>query len=62
MVSRPQSPLKRFKNINTYGNGCNVSFSPDGKLMALAIPADLQTDGTSLLNIYDVFDSTLKPL
>lgn len=30
--------------------------------MALAIPADLQTDGTSLLNIYDVFDSTLKPL
>lgn len=30
--------------------------------MAFAIPADLQTDATSLLNIYDVFDSTLKPL
>lgn len=60
--SLPQSPLKRFKNANTFGNGCNVAFSPDGKLMAFAIPADLQTDATSLLNIYDVFDSTLKPL
>ena len=60
--SASQTPLKRFKNANTYGNGCNVAFSPDGKLMAFAIPADLQTDATSLLNIYDVFDSTLKPL
>ena len=38
-----------------------MCFSPDGKLMALAIPAE-DEKAASLLNVYDVFAPTTKPL
>lgn len=57
-----QKPLKRIPDINVFGYGCNVAFSPDSKLMAFAIPSDDESQELSKLNVYDIFAPTTNPL